>query len=441
MMLTTEPAPPLPLEPSGLYSEYFQFQFFSRIINRALASGIVARNVVVRQFLPITDMVQQLDWVVFADIDPRICSYSVEEWESAGAVNQYVEWRIGRIEPGDTVHIGYVAGLRHRRNRLYADAQGNCPKDLDPLPRSRTAPVSSLFQSNQTTSLDDLSPFPMTQVEQALAGLRPSTALPFPGQTQVDQQNPTNEEEVWLNAVYRTAALDWNTIEGLLQTHVDPSTSEFGPWYFATRTRRLAFFINAVIAGSLSTAGSTSFAQDDDLGWQNHSVPGAPTWPQIVLERAEVFWTTLGRLTAEAASGPVSIADVQDYAEDAYPPQGQYLASACTECTMLAMWFLRNAGIPCREMGGVGYRAGIELEAEGAGDKSRHRTIEVWDEELGGYWFPMNSTKPTLGPSYESLPAYPYLNRPCLTVVTHKGIRDRISLHRLDVAHSPCSHT
>jgi hypothetical protein len=204
----------------------------------------------------------------------------------------------------------------------------------------------------------------------------------------------------WQEALGQTESLDWDEVDTLLEDILAPDAQSPGHdslVYADSRARRLGRFIQAVVGPELYNHddtvshfdwGSTSFGR-----WV---VPGSDRWPALVEERARGLRFLHDQLVlfADGASGLLSAPQLNAFGEAAAYASFSGFVS-CSPSTFLLAWFLRRAGIPCRELGGATAPANHNGELAPP-DNTGHRLIEAWDDELDE-WFLIDSTREYMG--------------------------------------------
>lgn len=417
-------------ETSTTRTQYRQFEVMFRLRN---VTNDPMEDIVVRNYLPVDDDMQSVDWVVFGDLDWRLSEqsisvappssqpdYEVLEFESTGFTNRYVEWRIPELPPGLTVQLGFVAGLRIRRKRLFrCDSstgweKANC-RDHDPVPRS-TQPMKN-DMAEAVLSLQALSPTLLDgplDISSDGGPHLPAEGLPF--------SSPSSSDQRWSNARFVTAGIDWDHVDALLLDHIEPGVQGSDPftnWYLGTRARRIATFVNAVVAGGEYPGGAEPEGDPDIATAEGTARPGTRAWPQMVFDRAAVAQATLSAGLVSTMFGSFTVDALRLGARDLYPwvLGDGYRRCACSENTYLSLWFLRCAGIACRELAGWGRHAIEGMDESGSGDAIGHRTVEAFDPETDA-WFPIDSTRWRLGPSFEDVEG----RAPSLAVTTFRGM-------------------
>ncbi len=340
------------------------------------------RNMVIRQYLPLEDRVQKRDWFILADLDPRVTDVQVRDYISTGAVNQYVQWTIEELLPGECVQIGYVAGMR------VLDAGADAPSGA----RALTAP--SYEATSLALNMSSLSQFVPDSFdwEAGMTGL------------EVIETGPELE--------FEKGVADWLGPEGVLATSAlfsegqwDAVVSELSllfagdPWLSASRTRMLAGLIMAVI--NSQTYGDTS-GNDDAGGFLNGTHPGSRDWPPLLRQGLRILQAICSDLPG--LSAPSDLDSLRELGTVFFEEESAGISCRCSERAFQALWMLRLARIPCREL--CGQRLGLNLaRGQGVlppGATIGHRLIEVWDDSLDE-WFLIDTTKLRIGPDIRGL--------------------------------------
>ncbi len=360
-----------------------QYQEIVRVMNPQSDDGCgsLIRDVTVRQYLPVSDRVQILDWYVLSDLDPRLTDVDVRTWSFAGGTNRYIQWTIGEIEPGECVQLGYVAGMRTKEN-IGPDGKAVFrPRMLDAPDMSPLSPqlnLSSLCQY-MPTSRDWTTGF---------AGLEPVAGTPS-----------GEEGDFWAGALDRsmlfTVGPFWDSIDAQLESYF----AGIDAWYTRSKATRIAALVCAVVAAQ--PYGQTS--EDEDTGGFFRSThPGSPHWPRVLGDALRVLWDLVEALAQgddEVLGTSGSIHSLEAWAEGRLELYGA-LACRCTTRAFQALWILRLARIPCRELGGQRLDQDGALSETGlpGGASVGHRIVEVWDEDNDD-WFAMETTRPDVGPT------------------------------------------
>jgi hypothetical protein len=355
--------PPQPIRPRTL-RQTLQFQEIFRVQNRSEAEDCprTLRNVVVRQWLPLSDRVQDLDWFVLSDLDPRVASVEVRDWFSEEQRNRYLNWLIPEIAPGECAQIGYVAGMTLRTN-----AGGSFRA------RSRSAP--DLDGASPLLSLSNLCQFMPVSYDpgDGIEGLEPVDA------------EAGGEFETWagggddsvlsLSERYLQPTV-WLKLDDWLQDFFAPANP--APWYAQTRARRLAALVMAIV--NAQEYGNTG-GEDSLGGFFRWTLPGADDWPALLRQGMLVLTHIESKLGNGAVDPPFSVQGLRN-AGSGYLAENieQPIACTCSERTFQMLWMLRLAGIPCRELGGQRLSEGAKRTLGlPVGKRIGHRIVEAWD--------------------------------------------------------------
>ena len=369
-----------PLE--GTETSLLQYQEVFRVVNPSApgGDGKLIRDVLVRQYLPVTDRVQLLDWYILSDLDPRIVDVEVREWDSAGATNRYVQWRISEIAPGECVQLGYVAGLRSRANVDGSGGQVFRARSLELPDWSPTSPQLNL------SSLCQFLPTSPAWTD-GWAGLVPA-GLSAPG----------TEWDLWIGfggVLDRSWSFSlqstWDEIDLLLQAYFANTSL----WYARSRATRIAALVCAVVSSQVygKTDPHESEGSDERL-----THPGSPFWPLLLRDALWVLEDLVASIEGGVLGASGTIAALVQRAAVLFETLGTP-ACRCSTRSMQALWLLRLAGLPCRELGGQrlqGDPAALSGTGLPAGAHIGHRIVEIWDPECDD-WFCMESTSPEVG--------------------------------------------
>ncbi len=359
----------------------------------------VVEDIVVRQFLPVQDKCQEVDWVILADLDDRIDSVEIRPWISPeGAANRYVNWVIDGLQPGACIQVGYVCGL----TLLRAGTQpGASLRDEDSSYRPRAQDHPDTSPQSWSINLSSLCQYPplstdWTAQDSEVPGLYPASGPEVP-----EDQGAAEEWD------------DWDDVLDTLSDHLYPSRWQApdiqagieatldGPgaslaWHMATPTRRLAAFVQAILNGR--DYGGAEVEGDalteDEAGWATSTTPGSGYWPSMLLETLEETQYLLDHLADYAFGGREGLRSaVQGHLADV-----DARACTCSEAVFQMLFLLRLAGVHCRELGGIPVnRELISSNRLDVAQKIGHRIIEVWDPD-DQQWFAVDSTSLDIGP-------------------------------------------
>jgi hypothetical protein len=345
--------------------------------------GRTAADIVVRQYVPRTDNVQRLDWIVLCDHDPRVCEVRWKEHDSHGVANEFLEWLIPALHPGELLQLGYTAGLT-----IESEPGGFRPTSLDdPNATSGDSPWLDLVGLCQFLPQGTSG-----------SGLFPP-GLPAAG-----------EEAEWWVALDASLEIDWNAVDAVVGAHLGAIADD--AWYLATRARRVATFVCAVVNAQIYGDDSDG---DDAGGFNNWSVPGSANWPLLAWEVAALARSVQIAVANSSLLSRGALNALASSRAEQRRAQGARLEVTCTEASFQLLWLLRLAGIPCRELCGERVTLGGFVRSPRRSrvplpSRLGHRIVELWDEEEAS-WFTVDSTRAELGPS---------LGNPSF-VVTYRG--------------------
>lgn len=369
-------------------------------------------DVEVRQYLPLDDRVQTLDWYEVMDIDPIIASVQEVPYYRAGCRNRYLRFDLKGLGPGQVVQLGYIAGLHmsedaggHRRRRSLDPPAGTELRDPQALAMSDAGGCSQVTWADAVAATDAI---PWKDIDVALQRTLAATASPYDFYDQLDH-----------------GACKYSDRDFLFQ---------------ASHARRVALFVQAIIGNRWFYRLAQGVVPDPGVGGTGFGwiVPGSEYWPRLVKQRAEALAALYRNLLDPVQHGPynyrfpeltvwhlVNLADLviappataafplEPWKSKGFAPAGSpavpYQTApmdwqpSCSPSSWLLMWFLRKAGIPCRELAGslapsTGYRETAPAKEMGHFDHTGHRTVEVWDGTLRE-WFVVDTTRAGMGPS------------------------------------------
>ena len=372
-------------------SSLLQYQEIVRVMNPCASDGCgnLIRNVLVRQYLPVTDRVQILDWYVLSDLDPRVADVEVREWSSAGATNRYVNWLISEIAPGECVQIGYVAGLRSRTSvgptgKHVFRARALDPPDWSPL--SPQLNLSSLCQYMPSSA----------EWTSGWEGLQPTAAVPSYGEGNLWAGPGGVLDRSWAFSIDCL----WDGVDALLRQYF----AGLDIWYTRSRATRIAALVCALV--DAQQYGQTTEDEGTDA-FMNLTHPGSPYWPRVLMDALAVLTSLVFELD-DGDDGELgatgTIASLGVYAAGLFVDL-RALPCRCSTRALQALWILRLAGLPCRELGGQrleGKAGALSDTGLPAGVQIGHHIVEVWDADFDE-WFCMETTARKLGPDIHPL--------------------------------------